>query len=163
LSIQAQTIPVSCSKSRSRNFKKVASKRLSSPRVNAWNRQASDSASAPFSTWLLRGLIALILFLSFPAGPLLAAPKVSCEVSVVSRHPALVTLNWGVKVVSEKAWDACDLIISFQDEKGREVHSVRETVALRVGQSSFSGTEVCDSEIWSRVKKYVATLDCLFD
>ena len=98
----------------------------------------------------------------FPADSSEAAPKVSCEVEVVAQHPTLVTFTWSVNVSSEKAWDACDLTISFQNGKGQEVHAVRQTIGVRAGKSSFSGTDICDRGIWKEVKKYVATLDCVF-
>lgn len=98
----------------------------------------------------------------FPALPVNAKPKVTCEVKVVARHPSLVTFTWDVRVESERAWDACDLIISFEDEKGREVHSLRETLSIKAGRSTFSGHDVCDSDVWKRITRYVTTFDCVF-
>jgi hypothetical protein len=143
----------------------MARHRLPSSLVRGRKRHSPDISlppPAPFPTWLLCALVSWILFSSFSASLVSAGPKVSCEVSVVSRHTALVTFTWDVKVASEKAWDACDLFISFQNDKGQEIYSVRQTIGVRIGQSSFSGTEICDSDVWKRVKKYVATLDCVF-
>ncbi|MBN1103861.1 MAG: hypothetical protein JXL84_10645 [Deltaproteobacteria bacterium] len=103
--------------------------------------------------------IAMLLLI---ASPLQAQPKVSCDVKVISKLERLVTLVWEATVQSERAWDACDLIISFQDERGREIHVLKETLQLRVGRSSFSGHEICDASLWKRVKKYAVTLDCVF-
>lgn len=80
----------------------------------------------------------------------------------MSRHPNLVVFTWEVRVESERKWDACDLVISFQDEKGREVHSLREALGVKAGRSTFSGHDVCDPNIWNRVTKYIATFDCVF-
>jgi 3',5'-cyclic AMP phosphodiesterase CpdA len=115
----------------------------------------------------LKKRIACVLLLSlaaawFPASTLNAKPKVTCEVKVVANHPALVTFTWDVRVESDRSWDACDLIISFEDEKGREIYSLRETHSIGTGSSHFSGHEVCDAEIWKRVRKYVTTFDCVF-
>lgn len=108
-----------------------------------------------------------ILLLCLPAlflitSPIGAKPKVTCDVKVLSQHEVLVTLGWEVTVQSERAWDACDLIISFQDERGQEIHALRETLQLKVGSSAFSGHDICDATIWKRVKKYAVTLDCVF-
>jgi hypothetical protein len=162
---QAQTVPAHGKVNSSRNFTRMARHRLPSSRVRGRKRHSPDTSTsipAPFPTWLFGVLISWILFLSSPASPVLAGPKVSCEVSIVSQHTALVTFTWNVKVASEKAWDACDLIISFQNDKGQEIYSVRQTIGVRIGQSSFSGTEICDSDVWKRMKKYVAVLDCVF-
>lgn len=91
-----------------------------------------------------------------------AKPKVTAEVQVVARHEHLVTFSWDVKVVSERAWDACDLIISFQDQQGQELYVVKQTLTLKEGSSKFSGYEICETEKWKRIRKYVATLDCVF-
>lgn len=96
------------------------------------------------------------------ASALNAKPKVSCDVKVVAQHPGLVTFTWDVRVESDRSWDACDLIISFEDEKGREIHSLRETLSIKTGSSRFSGHDVCDAVIWKRIRKYVATFDCVF-
>lgn len=107
----------------------------------------------------------LLLFLAIACHPALtlnAKPKVSCDVKVVANHPALVTFTWDVRVESDRSWDACDLIISFEDEKGREIHSLRETLAIKTGSSHFSGHDVCDAEVWRRIRKYVTTFDCVF-
>jgi len=74
----------------------------------------------------------------------------------------LVTFSWHVNIQSDKAWDGCDLKISFRDGKGEEVHVLKETITLKVGRNTFSGTEICPVEAWKRVVKYVTTLDCVF-
>ena len=50
-----------------------------------------------------------------------AKPTVKCEVLKVSEHKLLVTFEWRVSILSDKAWDGCDLRISFQDSKGQEI------------------------------------------
>ena len=111
---------------------------------------------------IARVLLLLLAIACHPASTLNAKPKVSCDVKVVASHPALVTFTWDVKVTSDRSWDACDLIISFEDEKGREIHSLRETLAIKTGSSHFSGHDVCDAEVWRRIRKYVTTFDCVF-
>jgi hypothetical protein len=105
-------------------------------------------------------LAGIALFWS--ASPLHAKPKVECEIKKIAEHSLLVTFSWQVSVNSDKAWDGCDLKISFRDGKGQEIYTVKETIALKVGQNAFSGTEVCQADIWKRVAKYVTTLDCVF-
>ncbi len=107
---------------------------------------------------LLPCLAALVLI----AAPISAKPKVSYDVKVLSQHEKLVTLGWEVTVQSDRAWDACDLIISFQDERGQEIHALRETLQLKEGSTAFSGYDICDASVWKRVKKYAVTLDCVF-
>ena len=94
--------------------------------------------------------------------PIHAKPKITSEIREVARHQMLVTVSWDVTIQSDKAWDGCDLKISFHDAKGNEVYAVKETIALKVGRNSFSGTEICSVDIWKRVAKYVTTLDCVF-
>jgi len=115
---------------------------------------------SPHGTALL--LVFLLVIAGLPAASLEAKPKVTCEVKVVANHPSLVTFTWDVRVESDRSWDACDLVISFEDEKGREVHFVRETLAIGQGGSQFSGHDVCDAEVWKRIKKYVTIFDCVF-
>lgn len=107
---------------------------------------------------LLPCFVALVLI----ASPISAKPKVICDVKVLSQHEKLVTLGWEITVQSDRAWDACDLIISFQDETGREIHALRETLQLKAGTSAFSGHDICDALVWKRVKKYAGTFDCVF-
>jgi hypothetical protein len=114
-----------------------------------------------------RPLSDVFLFLAglaflWTAFPLYAKPKVECEIKKVAEHSLLVTFSWQVSVNSDKAWDGCDLKISFRDSKGQEIFTVKDTIALKVGQNAFSGTEVCQADIWKRVAKYVTTLDCVF-
>ncbi len=97
----------------------------------------------------------------FPPLAVDAKPKVDCEIKLVARHPNVVTFTWEAKVEVERDHDACDLIISFQDEKGREIHSLREVLSVKAGRSTFSGHDVCDSDVWNRVTKYVVTFDCV--
>ena len=87
---------------------------------------------------------------------------VKCEVNEVSSHELLVTLGWKVTVQSDKSWDACDLVISFLDEDGKEIFVIKETKKVRSGSNSFSGSEICDSQTWNRVRKYVTSFDCIF-
>ena len=91
-----------------------------------------------------------------------AKPIVKCDVKEVSKHSLLVTLEWRVSIFSDKPWDGCDLRISFQDNKGQEIHFVKEILKLKAGHNEFSGTDICDREVWKRVLKYVTTLDCQF-
>jgi len=91
-----------------------------------------------------------------------AKPTVKCDVFKVSEHQILVTFGWRVSIFSDKAWDGCDLRISFQDDKAREVYFVKEILKLKVGQNEFSGTDICNRDVWKRAVKYVTTLDCQF-
>ena len=108
-----------------------------------------------------RVLCALFLFLLISVGAD-AKPIVKCDIKEVSKHPLLVTLEWRVSIFSDKAWDGCDLRISFQDNKGQEVYFVKEILKLKVGQNEFSGEDICNRDVWKRVAKYVTTLDCQF-
>jgi len=112
----------------------------------------------------LRKLISLaaILLCLLVISPLHAKPKITYEIKEVAKHQMLVTFSWHVDIQSDKAWDGCDLKISFRDSKGDELYAVKETIGLKVGQNSFSGTEICSASIWKRVAKYVTTLDCVF-
>ncbi|MGD2127543.1 MAG: hypothetical protein PVG99_15805 [Desulfobacteraceae bacterium] len=105
-------------------------------------------------------LVFLVFFLLSPAA--YAKPTVTCDVQRVGQHELLVTFSWHVTISTDKAWDACDLKISFQDQKGHEVYAVYDLLKLNVGTNTFSGYEICDKEIWKRIKKYVTTLDCIF-
>jgi hypothetical protein len=91
-----------------------------------------------------------------------AKPTVKCDVFKVSEHQLLVTFEWRVSIFSDKAWDGCDLRISFQDNKGQEVYFVKEILKLKVGQNEFSGSDICNRDVWKRVAKYLTTLDCQF-
>lgn len=91
-----------------------------------------------------------------------AKPKVKSDVVKVAEHQLLVTFQWRVSIFSEKAWDGCDLRISFQDSKGQEIFYVKEILKLKTGQNEFSGTDICSREVWTRSVKYVTTLDCQF-
>jgi len=91
-----------------------------------------------------------------------AKPTVKCDVIKVSEHQLLVTFEWRVSIYSDKAWDGCDLRISFQDSKGQEVYFVKEILKLKIGQNEFSGTDICNRDVWKRVTKYLTTLDCQF-
>jgi hypothetical protein len=177
----AQNIPVTCASRTSRKFNKMSSYEVGSRPGSIPNRQPFDgkkstgrscrprqsttgltSLPAGFTRTAVGGVLLWLWLFSLPATPLLAAPKVSCDIEVVAQHPALVTFTWSVRVASEKTWDACDLVISFQNERGEIVHVVRETISLQAGQSSFTGTDICESGTWKGVRKYVATLDCVF-
>jgi len=91
-----------------------------------------------------------------------AKPTVKCEVMKVSEHQLLVTFEWRVSIFSDKAWDGCDLRISFQDPGGQEIYYVKEILKLKVGPNEFSGTDICERDVWKKVVKYVTTLDCQF-
>ena len=91
-----------------------------------------------------------------------AKPTVKCDVFKVSEHQLLVTFEWRVSIFSDKAWDGCDLRISFRDDKDREVHLVKEVLKLKLGQNEFSGEDICNRDVWKRVAKYMTTLDCQF-
>ena len=108
--------------------------------------------------------IVLLTMLLFLVGTPLAhaKPVVECEVKKVVQHKLLVTFAWKATITSDKSWDACDLSISFLDGKGREVYIIREQLNLKVGKNNFEGNEICDSDIWQRMRKYITTLDCVF-
>jgi hypothetical protein len=91
-----------------------------------------------------------------------AKPVIECEVKKVVQHKLLVTFAWKASITSDKGWDACDLSISFLDGKGKEVYVVRERVKLKAGKNTFEGNEICGSNIWQRMRKYLTTLDCVF-
>jgi hypothetical protein len=91
-----------------------------------------------------------------------AKPTVKSDVFKVSEHQLLVTFEWRVSIFSDKAWDGCDLRISFQDSKSQEIFFVKEILKLKVGQNEFSGTDICSRDVWKRAVKYVTTLDCQF-
>jgi hypothetical protein len=91
-----------------------------------------------------------------------AKPTVKCDVVKVSEHQLLVTFEWRVSIFSDKAWDGCDLRISFQDNKGQEIFFVKEILKLKTGQNEFSGADICSKDVWKRTIKYVTTLDCQF-
>jgi hypothetical protein len=113
----------------------------------------------------LRGVFPFLVGLAclWAVSPLHAKPKITThEIKEVAKHQMLVTFSWHVDIQSDKAWDGCDLKISFRDSKGEEIYTVKETIVLKVGQNAFSGTEVCQADIWKRVVKYVTTLDCVF-
>jgi hypothetical protein len=110
---------------------------------------------------MLRLLLALSVVLAL-AGPGHAKPTVKFEVLRVSEHSLLVTFEWRVSILSEKAWDGCDLRISFQDSKGQEIFFVKEILKLKAGHNEFSGADICSRDIWKRTVKYMTTLDCQF-
>jgi hypothetical protein len=107
---------------------------------------------------LLLALGVFILISSFAD----AKPRVKSDVVKVSEHQLLVTFEWHVSVFSDKAWDGCDLRISFQDNKGQEIFFVKEILKLKTGQNEFTGTDICSRDVWKRAVKYVTTLDCQF-
>jgi hypothetical protein len=108
-------------------------------------------------------LLCLVLAFLFIAPPLLVAkPKVRCEITKISQHQLLVNFSWRVTVYSDKAWDGCDLKISFRDKSGKEIHLIHDVLRLKVGNNEYSGTDICDTETWKRIDKYVTTLDCVF-
>jgi hypothetical protein len=107
---------------------------------------------------LLLAFFALVLTSSL-AG---AKPTVKSDVVKVAEHQLLVTFQWRVSIVSDKAWEGCDLRISFQDSKGQEIFFVKEILKLKTGQNEFSGTDICGRDVWRRTVKYVTTLDCQF-
>lgn len=107
-------------------------------------------------------LITGILIFTIMMSPASAKLNVKCEVEEISSHELLVTLGWNVTVQSDKSWDACDLVISFLDEGGREIFVIRETKKIKAGSNSFSGSDICESQVWKRVRKYVASFDCIF-
>jgi hypothetical protein len=111
---------------------------------------------------MARTTVLAILFFFLLIPPLYAKPVVECEVKKVAQHKLLVTFAWKAVITSDKNWDACDLTISFLDSRGREVYVIRERVHLKVGKNAFEGNEICDSEIWRRMRKYITTLDCVF-
>lgn len=104
-----------------------------------------------------------ILLVLLLASATLAKLSVRCDVKEVARHKQLVTLEWKVTVKSDKTWDACDLNISFQDADGAELFAIKETKKVQTGSNAFDGHKIHDLEQWDRVKKYVATFDCIFD
>jgi hypothetical protein len=109
-----------------------------------------------FGFWL--ALCALFLISSLAD----AKPTVKCDVIKDSEHQLLVTFEWRVSIFSDKAWDGCDLRISFQDSKGQEIFFVKEILKLKIGQNDFSGTDLCSRDVWKRTIKYMTTLDCQY-
>jgi hypothetical protein len=109
-----------------------------------------------FGLWL--ALSVLFVFSSWVG----AKPTVKCDVFKVSEHQLLVTFEWRVSIYSDKAWDGCDLRISFEDSKGQEIYFVKEILKLKVGQNEFSGMDICNRDIWKRAVKRLTTLDCQF-
>ena len=111
---------------------------------------------------MARITIMTVLSLFLLAPQLQAKPKVVCEIKKVAQHKLLVTFAWKATITSDKAWDACEMSISFVDGKGKEVYIVRETLKLKVGSNTFDGNEICDRDIWQRMRKYITSLDCVF-
>lgn len=110
-----------------------------------------------------RAFIPMVLLLwVLVSGGAQAKPTVKCEVIKVSEHSLIVTFEWRVSIFSDKARDGCDLRISFQDAKGQEIFFVKEVLKLKVGPNGFSGTDLCDRDVWKKAVKYVTTLDCQF-
>ena len=112
----------------------------------------------------MRRPISVCLFLSLllHALPLVAGPKVNCEVTLISKHALLVNFSWRVTIYSDKSWDGCDLKISFRDKSGKEIHAVQEVIKLKVGNNEYSGSDICDADTWKLIDKRVTTLDCVF-
>jgi hypothetical protein len=108
------------------------------------------------------GLLLALCALLFIASLTDAKPTVKCDVNKIAEHQMLVTFEWRVSIFSDKAWDGCDLRISFQDSKGQEIFFVKEILKLKTGQNEFSGMDICSSGIWKRAVKRVTTLDCQF-
>lgn len=107
-------------------------------------------------------LLGLVLAFLLASSPLGAQPKVKCEINKISQHQLLVNFSWKVTVYSNKAWDGCDLKISFRDKAGKEIHLIRDVLKLKVGNNEYSGSDICDTDTWKRIDKYVTSLDCLF-
>ena len=103
-----------------------------------------------------------LLFAMASAASAMAEPAVQYDVKKIRQHDLVVTFSWKVTVVSDKTHDACDLKISFKDERGQEIYLVRETLRLIPGPNIFEGHEICRSELWERITRSVATLDCVF-
>ena len=122
----------------------------------------TNTMNQPRRTLQVLVVFALALACFCLHGPLHAKPKIAPEIREVARHQMLVTFTWDVTIDSDKAWDGCDLKITFHDGKGKEIYAVKETIALKLGRNSFSGTEICSIDTWNRVAKYVTTLDCVF-
>ena len=107
-------------------------------------------------------MVSCLLLLLLVIPDVQAKPKVKCDVSKVAEHKLLVTFSWTVTVYSDKAWDACNLTISFRDKKAHELYKVKETHKLKIGTNTFSGNEICPKEKWESIDKYITTMDCVF-
>ena len=107
---------------------------------------------------ILTGIILLIAMVSDANAEL----KVTCDVEVLSEHELTVTLGWKVTVISDKKWDACDLIISFRNKGQVELFQIKERMELKRGNNQFTGYDICEIETWKQVKKYVTSFDCVF-
>jgi hypothetical protein len=105
-------------------------------------------------------VLVLLLFIAPPLS--LAKPKVRCEITKISQHHLLVSFSWRVTVYSDKAWDGCDLKISFRDKSGKEIHLIHDVLRLKVGPNEYSGMDICGTQTWEQIDKYVTTLDCVF-
>ncbi len=88
--------------------------------------------------------------------------RVSLEVSKVSSHPELVTLVWEATITSDRAWEGCELLISFRDAAGREIHRITRMVELGEGRNRVTGHEICEAWIWDRTSKFAGKLNCGF-
>ncbi len=113
-------------------------------------------------TCFLKAILFGLLFIVASAASVKAEPSVQYDVKKIRQHDLLVTFSWKVTVVSDKTHDACGLKISFKDSRGREIYLVRETLRLKSGPNTFEDHEICRSEIWERITRSVATLDCVF-
>ena len=84
------------------------------------------------------------------------------HIEKVSQHERVVTFQWKVNIHSDKNWQACDVMVSFRDEKGNEILNIKETVELGTGDNAISGYEICSSEIWDGIQELMTTVDCIF-
>ena len=106
--------------------------------------------------------ITLILLIILTPVAVSAKITAKCTIEKITQHKLLVTFSWEVTVYSDKNWDACDLTISFHDIRGHEIHSISERIELKTGKNIFEGHEIVHTDVWERIRKHVATIDCVF-
>ncbi|MFP3929008.1 MAG: hypothetical protein ACLFUP_08890 [Desulfobacteraceae bacterium] len=102
------------------------------------------------------------LLLLFAAASAPAGLQVSLDVRKVSAHSKLVTVVWEAEITSDRDWDGCELLISFRDKAGREIHRITGMVELKEGRNTLTGHEICEAEVWDRTTKFSGRLNCGF-
>ncbi len=111
----------------------------------------------------LLGILTAVLVLTLVLAPATPAKlEVELEVRKVSEHSVLVTLTWEARIQSDRDWDGCELVVSFRDLQGREIHRINKTMRLEKGLNEVSGHEICEASVWERTQKFSGKLNCGF-
>jgi len=105
-------------------------------------------------------LLPIVFVLLFPFPVMAETELFDVYIKVVKQSENYIYYAWRAEISTDES-KSCYLKISFHDSDGFEIGSMGEFINIRYEKNTYTGSSMCEKNIWKKIYEKEVTLKCL--